>query len=71
MKRKTKTKVAKPMGRPSEGRTVQLQIRLTDDEVARVEAWRDKQERVPGMSYTRSWAVRRLLEIGLETAQKA
>jgi hypothetical protein len=49
-------------GRPATGKAPTRTLRLTDDFIARVDAWAAAQEDEPG----RSEAIRRLVELGLK-----
>jgi hypothetical protein len=53
-------------GRPATGRDPVRAIRLSDDFLAKVDAWAAKQGDEPG----RSEAIRRLVELGLKVKSK-
>jgi hypothetical protein len=53
-------------GRPATGRDPVRAIRLSDDFLAKVDAWSSKQDDAPG----RSEAIRRLVELGLIVESK-
>ena len=58
--------IPKPKGgRPATGRDPVRAIRLSDDFLAKVDAWAEQQGDAPG----RSEAIRRLIELGLDTAK--
>jgi hypothetical protein len=59
---KSSTVIPKPKGgRPATGRDPVRAIRLSDDFLAKVDAWAEEQDDTPG----RSEAIRRLVEVGL------
>jgi len=66
MKRSIKKATPKRRGRPATGKAPTRTLRLTDEFVAKVDAWSAQQSDDPG----RSEAIRRLVELGLKTKGK-
>jgi hypothetical protein len=62
MKRSIKKATPKRRGRPATGKAPTRTLRLTDEFIAKVDAWATAQTDEPG----RSEAIRRLVEIGLK-----
>jgi hypothetical protein len=61
MKASTKKAIPKRRGRPATGKDPSRTIRLSDEFLAKVDAWANQQDDDPG----RSEAIRRLVELGL------
>jgi hypothetical protein len=66
MEMSNKVILKKRVGRPATGNHPVRAIRLSDDFLAKVDAWSAKQDDEPG----RSEAIRRLVEIGLKAKLK-
>ena len=62
MKASTKKAIPKRRGRPATGKDPSRTIRLSDEFLAKVDAWANQQDDDPG----RSEAIRRLVELGLK-----
>jgi hypothetical protein len=62
MKASTKKAILKRRGRPATGNAPSRTFRLTDEFIAKLDAWAAAQADEPG----RSEAIRRLVEIGLK-----
>ena len=67
MKTSTKKVIPKRRGRPATGKDPARTIRLSDEFIAKVDAWAGQQHDAPG----RSEAIRRLIEIGLGSVKVA
>jgi hypothetical protein len=66
MKASTKKAIPKRRGRPATGKDPSRTIRLSDEFLAKVDAWANQQDDDPG----RSEAIRRLVELGLKARPK-
>jgi hypothetical protein len=62
MKRSIKKATPKRRGRPATGKAPTRTLRLTDEFIAKVDAWAAQEADEPG----RSEAIRRLVELGLK-----
>jgi hypothetical protein len=62
MKASTKKAILKKRGRPATGNAPSRTFRLTDEFVATLDAWAERQNDKP----SRTEAIRRLVEIGLK-----
>jgi hypothetical protein len=62
MKRSIKKATPKRRGRPATGNAPTRTLRLTDEFIAKVDAWATSQDDDPG----RSEAIRRLVDLGLK-----
>jgi hypothetical protein len=67
MKRSIKKATPKRRGRPATGKAPTRTLRLTDQFIASVDTWAERQPDAPG----RSEAIRRLVELGLTVRSKA
>jgi hypothetical protein len=66
MKTSIKKATPKRRGRPATGKAPTRTLRLTDEFIAKVDAWAEHQADEPG----RSEAIRRLVELGLKAKAK-
>jgi len=67
MKASTKKAIPKRRGRPATGKDPSRTIRLSDEFLAKVDAWANQQDDDPG----RSEAIRRLVELGLSSGKRS
>jgi hypothetical protein len=67
MKASTKKAIPKRRGRPATGKDPSRTIRLSDEFLAKVDAWANQQDDDPG----RSEAIRRLVELGLSNGKRS